>query len=130
LRSKQNRFPARPQRVLNSFQQRTLLIVLERDLTQAVIFFGMTRPQQCREQNGFLLLLMVIVSKSLEKLQYAIHIAIIHIFAICHTIGHFADDLKSPKDVSMLVHQNTCRFHGGLLSLLQLVQVAFPHSIL
>jgi hypothetical protein len=80
------------------------------------MLFGMTGLQQRREQNGLLLLLMMLVSKGLEKLENAIHIAIIHVFTVRHTVGHFANDIKGPKDVLMLFHQDPCGFHGGLLS--------------
>jgi hypothetical protein len=72
----------------------------------------------------------MIVSKNLEKLEYAIDVAIIHAFTIRHAVGHFADDIKGTKDVPMLFHQNTCGFHGGLLSLPLIMQVAFLHCAL
>src|SRR3954469_3671565 len=62
------------QRVLNSFEQRPLLIVFESNLAEALVFFGVTCFQKRRKENGFLLLLVVIVSKRLEKLEDAIDI--------------------------------------------------------
>jgi hypothetical protein len=80
------------------------------------MLFGMTGLQQRGEQNGLLFLLMMLVSKGLEKQENTIHIAIIHTFTIRYAVGHFANDIKGPNDVLMLFHQDPCGFHGGLLS--------------
>jgi hypothetical protein len=77
------------------------------------MLFGVTRLQKGWEENGFFLLLMVSVSKSLEKLENAIDVPIIRILTVRHTVGHFADDIERTKDVLMLFHQNACGFHGG-----------------
>jgi hypothetical protein len=108
---------AGPQSVLNTFQQGALLIVLKRDLTQTCMFFCMACLQQSGKKNGFLFFLVVIVSKSMKKLENALHIAIVQRFTVRYTVGHFAKDIERTKDVPMLFQQDARGFHGVLLSL-------------
>jgi hypothetical protein len=73
---------------------------------------------------------MVLVAESAQELEYAIDIAIVDVFAIRHKVRHIADDLDRPEDVPVLFHQNACGSHGGLLSSLLILQLAFLHFAL
>jgi glutathionyl-hydroquinone reductase len=69
------------------------------------MFDGSTGLQQCREKDGFLLLLMVVVSKRLKKLENGIDIAIVHRVPTLDSGSHFRNDCQGTKDDLMFVHQ-------------------------
>jgi hypothetical protein len=84
----------REQRILDPFDQRTLLIVLEKHLLHRSFGYSQDAPQLWKESALFFAL-MVIVGKRAEKPQEAFDVIVLESLMFFDTLCHLSENIES-----------------------------------
>ena len=92
-------------RLLEALDQRTFLFVLEYHLTQWFIRFPAVVTAQRRKKNCFLFGLMMLICKTVKKIQKSFYILRFGHFQLLRLIGHRFHDVDGSQDPPMLLHQ-------------------------